>query len=125
MDTKTLLFQKLKQARLLPQTEFIILYGSVSRKESTPLSDIDICISLNLPTKERLKARITLSGELPDKFDIQIFEDLPIYVQKEVLGGILLYCKQKTKLIDRAINLIREFEDFEPIYNQYLAQAET
>ena len=61
-----------------------------------------------------------LLGILPGNYDLQIFEDLPIYVQKEVLAGKLLYCKNQPALIDRALELIREYEDFKPVYDYYL-----
>jgi len=122
METKKIIIQKLKLLGLLKNTEFIFLFGSVASKKNTPLSDIDLCVSLSLPPKERLQARIKLLGQLPDKYDLQIFEDLPIYVQKEVLSGKLLYFKNHAKVVERALEIIQEYEDFKPIYNYYLAK---
>ena len=122
MNFKQIILDKLKSLRLLQKTEFVFLYGSVARGEATPLSDIDICVSLNLPPKERLRARMKLSGVLSEKYDITIFEDLPLYVQKEVFRGELLYCRNKTKVIERALETIRDFEDFKPIYEYYIAK---
>ena len=122
METKKIIIQKLKLLGLLKNTEFIFLFGSVASKKNTPLSDIDLCVSLSLPPKERLQARIKLLGQLPDKYDLQIFEDLPIYVQKEVLSGKLLYFKNHAKVVERALEIIQEYEDFKPIYDYYLAK---
>ena len=116
------ILQHLKRFGLLAKTKFVILYGSVAQGTATPLSDIDVCISLNLPPQQRFKARVQLQGNLPEKYDIHIFEDLPLYVQKEVLAGKLLYCKDQKELVRRALALIREYEDFEPIYNYYISQ---
>ena len=92
------------------------------KNKQTPLSDIDVCISLNLSVKERTKVRLSLLSNLPEKFDLQIFEDLPIYLKKEILQGEFLYCKNKKNLINLSFEIIREYEDFKPIYDYYLAK---
>jgi len=112
----------LKKLGLFKKTKFVILYGSVAQGTATPLSDIDICVSLDLPAQQRFRARVQLQGNLSEKYDIHIFEDLPLYVQKEVLSGKLLYCKDKEELVQRALVMIREYEDFEPIYEYYISQ---
>ena len=114
--------EAIKKAHLSSKVEFIILYGSVSKNKATPLSDIDIALSLKLSKKDRLKSRIKLLSFLPEKYDLQIFEDLPLYVQKEALQGKLLYCINKKRLIKRALTLIQEYEDFEPLYLHYISK---
>lgn len=118
---ETTLLQKLKQAHLLDKTRFIILFGSVSKGKHNPLSDIDLCVSFDLPAKERLQARAHLLGILPEHYDLQTFEDLPLYMKKSVLAGTLLYCKNKPQLIQRALQVIEDYADFEPIYSAYIA----
>lgn len=112
----------LKQSKLLPKTDFVLLFGSVSKGKHTPLSDVDFCVSLNLPPSERLRARINLLGKLPGYYDVQIFEDLPLYMKKSVLAGKLVHCSNQSKLIQRALNVIADYEDFEPVYNYYINQ---
>ena len=113
---KAVILKELKQRKLLSKTNFIILFGSVHKNTATPMSDIDICLSLNLPKLARQKVRITLLGELNDKIDLQIFEDLPLYIQVEVLTGFVLYVKNNKKLHDIAIKKIQEYEDFKPVH---------
>lgn len=120
MEIKERITEELEKLGLIGKTEFIILYGSVSEGKDTPLSDVDICISLSLSPKERMKTRMKLLGLFSDKYDIQIFEDLPLYVQKSVLSGKLLYCKNKKRTIRRALGVIRDYEDFEPVYLRYI-----
>lgn len=120
MEIQKKITLELEKLGAMRNTEFIILYGSVSQGKETPLSDVDICISLSLSPKERTGVRMELLGSLPDKYDIQIFEDLPLYVQKSVLSGKLLYCKNKRKTIQRAIGVIKDYEDFEPVYLRYI-----
>ena len=107
---------------LFEKTEFIYLYSSVSKGTTNPLSDIDICVSINLPPISRLKAQIKLQGHLSEGYDITIFEDLPLYLQPEVLKGKLLYCKNRKKVVERAFQVIRDFEDFQKIYEYYIAR---
>ena len=106
----------------MEKTKFVILYGSAAKGTATPLSDVDICISFNLSPQQRFKARVQLLGKLKEKYDVHIFEDLPLYMQKEVLAGKVLYCKNKKELVQQALTLIREYEDFEPIYTYYVSQ---
>ena len=116
--------QKLKELHLLGKTDFVILYGSVQEGKQTPLSDIDVCVSLHLPARERLRARMKLLGKLSDKYDLHVFEDLPLYLKKSVLAGTLLYCKNKQRIIQQALHVIRDYDDFEPIYSRYIARGE-
>ncbi|MFA6461589.1 MAG: nucleotidyltransferase domain-containing protein [Candidatus Woesearchaeota archaeon] len=125
MNSKQLILQNLKKLRLLSKTNFVILFGSVSKGTSNPLSDIDLCVSLDLPAKERFKARIRLSGLAPEKYDIQIFEDLPLYIQKSVISGKVLYCKKQEKLIEKAIQVINDYDNFKKTYDFYLAKDKT
>lgn len=122
MEIKEEIIKDLKKLGVYKETQFVILYGSVSKGKDNPLSDIDICISLSLSPKERMKVRMKLLGLISDKYDIQIFEDLPLYVQKSVLSGKLMYSKNKKNTIMRALQVIREYEDFEPVYNYYIAK---
>ena len=112
----------LRKKKLLRKTAFVFLYGSVSRGEATPLSDVDICISLTLPAKERLRARISLLADLSEKYDITIFEDLPLYVQQEVFRGKLLYTPNQKIVMTTALETIRNYEDFKPYYDYYIAK---
>jgi len=122
MDIKETVLKELRKQKLLAKTQFVILFGSVPAGKANPLSDIDICVSLSLPPKERLQARIALSGALPEKYDLQIFEDLPLYVQKEVFKGEVLYCRKREEVVEQALQTIREYEDFEHIYLGYITK---
>ncbi|MEK6937677.1 MAG: nucleotidyltransferase domain-containing protein [Nanoarchaeota archaeon] len=121
-EINKLLLEIIKQKRLLSKLNFIILYGSFSQGKQTPLSDVDVCLSLSLDKKERVKLRLSLLSELPEKYDLQIFEDLPSYVQVEVLKGKFLYLRDQKKTTEMAFNLIREFEDFQRIYQYYISR---
>ncbi len=120
MKIKNRLIKKLKQMDVFNRVNFIMLYGSEVNGKKTPMSDVDIAISLDISKKKRIKIRMELLGELPDKYDIQIFEDLPLIIKMGVLKGDILYCKNKEKLTLRAINLRKDYEDFLPRYRYYI-----
>jgi len=68
------------------------------------------------------KFRLEILTNIDDIFDIQIYQLLPIYVQIEVLKGKVLYVKNIDFLYQIANETIEEFEDFYPLYLDYLNQ---
>jgi len=99
---------------------FVFLYGSVAQKKNTPLSDIDIAVYYEGSPAERFAFRKKALGNLPDKVDLQIFQDLPLIVQKEALAGRVLYCADEEFMISEGIKVVREFGSFEKYYNIYI-----
>jgi len=88
------------------KVRFIILYGSKAREEMTELSDIDLAVYYDGDKKERFDFRVKVLGRVGDEFDIQTFQDLPLYIRKdiassgkvidykgymEIFGSVLLY----------------------------------
>ncbi|MBI4152740.1 nucleotidyltransferase domain-containing protein [Candidatus Woesearchaeota archaeon] len=120
--------QKIKQALFKldkkKQIQFIILFGSVAEGRQTPLSDIDIAVYYRGSEEERFKFRVTALGNLQDKIDLQIFQDLPLTVKKEVIGGKILFYRDYQFLFDEVMKVIKEYEFFERYRNQYYAAYE-
>jgi len=101
---------------------FIALYGSVTKNRDTPLSDIDLAVFYEGNKEERFKFRMSVLGRTGDEFDVQIFQDLPLYIQKEVISyGKLLYYKEYNVVFDIYINVIKNFDDFKRHLNLYLS----
>lgn len=113
---KTTLLKLDKNKRI----KFMVLFGSVLNKSDTPLSDIDIAVYYKAKKEERFKFRIKALGELPKKIDLQIFQDLPLPVKKEILGGKILYYDDYQFIFDQFMKVIKEFNTFEKYYNEYL-----
>ncbi|MBI2043304.1 nucleotidyltransferase domain-containing protein [Candidatus Pacearchaeota archaeon] len=71
----------------------VLVYGSYATENSTPKSDIDICIIAGNIGKAREIYRDTLiiQGKKP-KYDIHIFELMPLYMQIKVMkeGEVIL-----------------------------------
>lgn len=100
-----------------------ILFGSAARGEK--FRDIDIALVIN-PKKDSLsmsKKRLSYLKDFPE-FDIQIFNQLPLYVRQIVLKeGKVLFSKDDNALYDIAFETIRAFEDFKPYYEGYVGVA--
>ncbi len=113
----------IKKEKIYPRIEFIVLYGSSLSDYFYKDSDIDICIYIEDDKKELAKIRLNLLKKLDGKFDIQIFQLLPIYVQVEILKGKFLYMRDEFKVYKIANDIIEEFEDFYPFYLDYINEG--
>jgi hypothetical protein len=101
---------------------FIMLYGSVAEGRNDIHSDIDIAISTDLSDIQSERIRMHILGRVPDTFDIQIFEHLPLYIQVNVLKGEVLYVTDEDELYDKALHIAREYEFFKPHYLDYIGE---
>ena len=119
-----LLIRKLRKIIDFDRVKFIILFGSQTTGRTNPMSDYDVAIYYEGNDKERFDLRVNLEAKLSDKFDVHIFQDLPLYVKKEVLKGKVLYAKDLTFLYDMAYDIIRKFEQFKKYYYDYIGLEE-
>jgi len=102
------------------KVRFIILYGSAAKGEMTELSDIDLAVFYEGDKKERFDFRVTILGRVGNEFDIQTFQDLPLYIQKDIVSsGNVIYYKGYRELFNTFIRTIRDFEHFKPRLNMY------
>lgn len=110
----------LKEMPEFKKVKFVFLFGSIIYGKPTKSSDVDFAVYYEGNDNERFKFRLKLSEKLPDKFDIQIFQDLPLYIRKEVLKGKVIYVKDKKFVYEKAYETIQAFEDFKFGYYDYL-----
>jgi len=107
----------------------VLLFGSTARQEQRPLSDIDICLVLT-PQPKHFDP-IKLSNKRLDymkdfSFDVQIFQQLPLYVRRRVLKeGRILFVRDENLLYKIACRTAQAFEDFKHIYYDYLKEVES
>jgi len=100
--------------------KFIVLYGSAAKGKSTKLSDIDIAVFHSGDKRDRFQFRLKILGRIGNKFDIQTYQDLPLYIQNEILSsGDVLYFSDYTEIFNTFMKTIREFEDFKPRLELY------
>ncbi|ALV62601.1 hypothetical protein ADU37_CDS09020 [Thermococcus sp. 2319x1] len=102
------------------KVKFIILYGSHVRGDARKDSDIDLCIYYDGTKGEAFEFRMKVLGELPDNYDVQIFNLLPIFLKKECLKGFVLFYRDWGFLYDVAYKTIEESEDFKRYYYDYI-----
>ncbi|MBU4077877.1 MAG: nucleotidyltransferase domain-containing protein, partial [Euryarchaeota archaeon] len=65
---------------------FIILYGSSVKRKLTDMSDIDLAVFYQGTKKERFDFRKKILGRVNNRFDIQTFQDLPLYIQNDIIS---------------------------------------
>ncbi len=81
----------------------ILLYGSVVEGKETPRSDIDICI-VAPECKDRrgvLKEIFRKLDIFSKKYDVRIFEELPLYIQIQIIQkNEIIYTKNVYELYE-------------------------
>ena len=80
-ELKTLLEKAKNDSRIIA----VFLFGSYATKKHAPKSDIDICLVLRQDIKDYSSIRLQYLAELPSHYDIQIFQQLPLYIRIKVL----------------------------------------
>lgn len=117
----TRLMQKCPEFR---HVQFIILYGSAAEERMTSSSDIDLCMYYDGSRDDAARFRHKVLSLLPGTlFDIQIFQQLPLYVRVEALKGIPVYTRDTRFLYDKATETIIEFDDFKHRLYDYTGQV--
>ncbi len=87
-------------------------------------SDIDLAIYYDCkddsePSQYRFKV---VSNLFDDVYDIQIFQQLPLYVRIEVLKRNVVRCRDQHILYDVAWQAIKEFDGFKHRYYDYIGE---
>lgn len=111
---------KIRSTEYFSKIEFIILYGSSIGEYYYEDSDIDLCVYVQSNKKALARMRLNLLKNFEEKFDIQMFQLLPLFVQIEVLKGEVVYAKEESVLYEIAYQTIEEYEDFYPLYLDYI-----
>ena len=100
----------------------VIVYGSFARGEQ--YRDLDACVVLKPKSYGRLslsQKKLRYLSAAPHGVDVKILQQLPAYIQKRVFAeGKVVYAKDRKVLFDVAVDTHRMFEDYKPIYEEYL-----
>ena len=85
----------------------VLLYGSHAKGESTKRSDIDVCI-----VKPEKGVFDRILGKLGGKYDLKVFEDLPLYVRADIIKNhIKIYAKDELHLyLYKQLRIWRDME---------------
>jgi predicted nucleotidyltransferase len=102
----------------------VILFGSIARGQAQEGSDTDICLVLRPGSYTPLQlSKIKLEYVQDFNQDVQIFQQLPLYIRKRVLeDGKILYSTDMDRLYEVAFDFIREYADYEHVYRDYLGE---
>jgi uncharacterized protein len=93
----------------------MLLFGSFVDGSFTARSDIDICVVFDrkLSLKEATEFRVRVSGELPDKVDIQVFGVLPQKVKRSVARNHkVLFSRKDYDNVDFSIKYLKDDDYF-------------
>jgi|SRR3989344_1639720 len=112
--------EKLRKMPDFDRVNFVFLFGSQTQGKANKMSDYDFAVHYDGNTKERFRFRINFGGYLSDNFDLQIFQDLPLFVRKEVLKGKVIYAQDMSFVYDIAYETIKSFENFKKYYYDYI-----
>lgn len=101
----------------------VALFGSSLKGKGR---DIDICIFLDKKYSniQMSKKQLGFLKELDQNIDIQIFQQLPIYIRARIIGGCkILLDKNSDLLYNIAFDTIKEFGFFKKTYENYLREV--
>ncbi len=105
------------------RVRFVLLYGSAAENRMTKESDIDLCVYYEGRRTEAARFRHSVLSSLPGTdYDVQIFQDLPLYVRVEVLKGKPVFVRNLQFLYEKATETLRDFEDFKHRLYDYTGQ---
>ena len=117
------------QAYFSNQKDVVVayLYGSQARRQSTPLSDVDIAVLLadSLTSQQRFERRLTLITELIElvkinQVDVVILNDTPLPLNYRILrDGILLHSTNEARRIMHTATTISQYLDFLPVLKRH------
>ncbi|MBI2452068.1 nucleotidyltransferase domain-containing protein [Candidatus Pacearchaeota archaeon] len=119
MDKNIKLFmKKLKEMSDFYRVKFVILFGSQAEGRANKMSDYDFAVYYEGNDKDRFK--FMLNANFNIRFDAKVFQDLPLFIKKEVFRGKVIYAKDITFVYDIAYKTIKEFSYFKKYYYDYI-----
>jgi len=89
------------------EVEGILLYGSYARSTADERSDIDICI-IKPKTRKVLTRILTKVG---GRYDVKIFEDLPLYVKMGVIEKYMIIFGNEPQISYYLYGFRKKWED--------------
>nr|MDO8085836.1 nucleotidyltransferase domain-containing protein [Candidatus Sigynarchaeum springense]MDO8117132.1 nucleotidyltransferase domain-containing protein [Candidatus Sigynarchaeota archaeon] len=93
----------------------VLLYGSYATGGNTCRSDVDICIvTSDISDYDAWSYVIqNLGGEAEDKFDVRVFNELPIQIQGQILDkGIVIVSPDVPALYERLFPARKQWDDW-------------
>jgi len=91
----------------------VLLYGSVVAGESTERSDIDICV-VTPAAGDKVVAfsRWILSNVKDERYDVRVFELMPLYLKMEVVEqGVVVHARDIYELYEYFYTFRKSWDD--------------
>ncbi len=101
-------------APLAPTVAGVFLWGSHAEGTATVRSDVDVCIvgGLDATPGDVLRAAWRLPAAADPRFDIRVFEELPLHLKADVIErGVLILSRDAPALYEYLRPARREWED--------------
>ena len=116
--------REIRQVAGFKKVRFVMLYGSAAEGRMTAESDIDLCVYYDGPREEAAQFRHAVLSRLPHlRYDVQVFQLLPLYVRVEVIRGVPVFIPDMRFLYETATRTLREFGDLKHRLYDYTGQA--
>ncbi len=110
----------LDRIKKIPEVVAIFLFGSQAKEETKPISDIDIAVIVDNPSRE---IEADIGSFSSQKIDLVLFHRLPLHIKFEVLKyGKVLYIRDEEYLTDIELNVLREYLEFSHFYKNITAE---
>ena len=94
----------------------VILFGSVARGKSKPMSDVDIAVVID---RKDPALEVNTGSMYSDKLDVVLFHRLPLHIQYEVLRhGRVLYVRDDKKFREVIRRVMRSYLDTRWLYER-------
>lgn len=99
----------------------VVLFGSYARGEK--YRDVDVALVLNEKKSNKKMSAIRLEylSKFGSKFDLHVFQHLPIYIKSRILKeGKFVMVRKEDVLYEVAFQVMKEFGFYKKIYYNYL-----
>lgn len=111
---------ELKKMSDFYRVKFVILFGSRILGVANKMSDYDF--SVYYDGNKYGGSRFAINANFSEKFDVKIFQDLPLFIMNKVLKGKKIYVSDERLLYDIAYETIKRFENFKKYYYDYISR---
>ena len=121
MDEQKAIKSILNKARKDKSILGVALFGSSLERKGRY---IDICLFLDKKYPNNFMSKKKLSYYFSDKIDVQIFQQLPLYIRSRILKKHkILLNKSPKKLYYVAVETIKEFELCKRMYSYFMEET--
>jgi hypothetical protein len=80
----------------------------------------DIDIALITEPIFSIQAKFDMKLQSPERIDVSFLEDLPLDIAKNVIKGSLIVNRNKDRVFDIVVEIIKRWEDFKPMWDLYV-----